>query len=476
MTDVFISYSRTDSDFVRRLFDDLNTRGREAWVDWKGIDTGTDWWKSICEAIEDADNFVLIVSQDALNSVYCHREIEHARKNNKQIIPFIYKPLDENKWKHQPLSNQAVDNWNYLKTIQWVDYADKLKEDLNQATTELLATVDTDRERKEAHRRLLQRIRDWETRGCSPSALLRGDELIDYEDWLAQTEAAVDEPRATDEQRNYIAASRSAEDESTRQDAQRERRIRQFRLSATVLSVFLLIAGFAGVFVYNQAKIFEGQAQVAGSAQAQSVLARDTSIAQAVTATKAQGEAVFAQQTAIAGANVAGTRVYAGNATLGSVNTQAALVATQVQDSKNRIESLRLAALSNYTLSSSRPNAEVAALLGIRALNTVYSPQAEAALRPVADQLLTVLLLPGHSDRVNSVAFSPDGRYALTGSMDRTAILWDVASGTALHTLAGHSDRVNSVAFSPDGRYALTGSMDRTAILWDVASGTALHP
>ncbi len=83
--------------------------------------------------------------------------------------------------------------------------------------------------------------------------------------------------------------------------------------------------------------------------------------------------------------------------------------------------------------------------------------------------------LAGHSDQVNSVAFSPDGRYALTGSMDRTAILWDVASGTALHTLAGHADQVYSVAFSPDGRYALTGSFDHTAILWDVASGTTLH-
>jgi hypothetical protein len=36
MTDVFISYSRKDTDFIRQLFDSLNRHKREAWVDWRG--------------------------------------------------------------------------------------------------------------------------------------------------------------------------------------------------------------------------------------------------------------------------------------------------------------------------------------------------------------------------------------------------------------------------------------------------------
>jgi Flp pilus assembly protein TadD len=71
------------------------------------------------------------------------------------------------------------------------------------------------------------------------------------------------------------------------------------------------------------------------------------------------------------------------------------------------------------------------------------------------------------------VAFSPDGRTALTGSGDKTARLWDVSSGKPLATLQ-HEDGVSAVAFSPDGRTALTGSDDTTARLWDVASGKPL--
>src|ERR1035441_3743473 len=52
---------------------------------------------------------------------------------------------------------------------------------------------------------------------------------------------------------------------------------------------------------------------------------------------------------------------------------------------------------------------------------------------------------------INSVAYSPDGRYVLTGG-DNAARLWDAATGQLLRVFAGHALPVNSVAFSPDGR------------------------
>ncbi len=76
----------------------------------------------------------------------------------------------------------------------------------------------------------------------------------------------------------------------------------------------------------------------------------------------------------------------------------------------------------------------------------------------------------GHSLGVNSVAFSPDGKYLASGSEDKTVKLWSVESHKEITTLQGHSSHVLSVAFSPDGKYLASGSLDRTVKLWSVES------
>jgi WD40 repeat protein len=66
----------------------------------------------------------------------------------------------------------------------------------------------------------------------------------------------------------------------------------------------------------------------------------------------------------------------------------------------------------------------------------------------------------GHSSAVLSVAFSPDGKYLASGSLDNTVKLWSVGSQKEVTTLEGHYNVVTSVAFSPDGKYLVSGSWD----------------
>jgi WD40 repeat protein len=118
------------------------------------------------------------------------------------------------------------------------------------------------------------------------------------------------------------------------------------------------------------------------------------------------------------------------------------------------------------------------------AFSVAFSPDGRQVVSGSIDEMVqlwdaaagaALYTLEGHLSSVKSVAFSPDGRRVVSGSNDETVRLWDAATGAALHTLKGYSDWVNSVAFSPDGGRVVSGSDDKTVRLWDAATGAALQ-
>ena len=86
-----------------------------------------------------------------------------------------------------------------------------------------------------------------------------------------------------------------------------------------------------------------------------------------------------------------------------------------------------------------------------------------------------LLTFSGHTQIALTVAVTPDGRRAISGSHDCTLKVWDLESGAELRTLEGHTQSVLKVAVTPDGRRAISGSHDCTLKVWDLESGTELH-
>ena len=81
----------------------------------------------------------------------------------------------------------------------------------------------------------------------------------------------------------------------------------------------------------------------------------------------------------------------------------------------------------------------------------------------------------GHQGEVTSVAFSPDGRTALSGSDDNMLKLWDVSTGKEIRSFVANQYGVHSVAFSPDGRTGMSGGYDPPLKLWDVSTGKEIR-
>ena len=109
-----------------------------------------------------------------------------------------------------------------------------------------------------------------------------------------------------------------------------------------------------------------------------------------------------------------------------------------------------------------------------RQLATVTSKGAQVWDVATGRELLRVRHPGDRKVKVQSIAFSPDGRWLATGGTDWTARVWHVATGKERGRFIG-GKWVKSIAFSPDGRWLAAGSSRGVAQIWEVATGQELR-
>ncbi|XP_030078246.1 notchless protein homolog 1 isoform X1 [Microcaecilia unicolor] len=103
-----------------------------------------------------------------------------------------------------------------------------------------------------------------------------------------------------------------------------------------------------------------------------------------------------------------------------------------------------------------------------KVLDIIYQPQAVFRVRAVTRCTSS---LEGHTDAVVSVAFSPTGKYLVSGSGDTTVRFWDLSTETPHFTARGHKHWVLSIAWSPDGKKLASGCKNSQIFLWDPHTG-----
>jgi WD40 repeat protein len=125
--------------------------------------------------------------------------------------------------------------------------------------------------------------------------------------------------------------------------------------------------------------------------------------------------------------------------------------------------------------------------------SAAFSPDGRLALSGYSDGTLRLWNIAGQVEfrrfatdgtPLAAVAVSPDGRRLLTGDMTDVTTLWDAESGEMIRRFEGDAVAVspNAVAFSPGGKYALVGSGDafagtetRSLVLWDLETGEEIR-
>ncbi len=442
--EVFISYSRANSDFARQLNDALTEVGKLTWFDQESIASGADFQQEIYRGIENCDNFLFIISPQSVTSPYCSDEVEYAHKLHKRVITVVYQPV-------APQNLHPV-----LAKTQWIDFGQHGR-DFSANFPKLVRTIDTDREHVHNHTKWSQRAREWSQRNKNVDLLLRGSEFVLAQNWLESTQQENKQPTATNLQQEFIASSSQKIEAEAKAEQDRQREILRLQQERTQEAE----ARLAEEKKYAQRqKFFAGVATIGFMITTALGLAalfeyRKSKIS-AINAISLSSEALFASNKKL-------------DALIEAIRAKRklqklSLIAGKEPQSKVK-QALQKAV---YTIKeSNRLSGHYGAVLGV-----AFSPDRELIASGSTDNTIRLWkrdgsllkILKGHQGSVNAVTFSPNSQLIATASVDNTIKLWK-RDGTLLKTFEGEQD-FNRVAFSADGTTLALASQDRTIELW----------
>jgi len=446
MAEIFLSYSRRDQEFVRKLHDYLLSDGRDVWVDWESIPLTADWFEEIKAGIEGADAFLFVISPDSVRSEVCAAEIEHALNMNKRFVPLLYRELVEAHDKAALHPKISSHNWTFMRT----------DEEYQQSLKLLTDALDTDLEHARVHTRILTRALEWDHRGRDVSFVLRGSDLKEAANWLADVEGK--EPEVSEIQIEYIQASQVAE--------RWRKRERALMFGITIGIVVAILSAVIAVFQAVDAKEQRDEANIQrAEAIRQSERAQLLSLA--------------------ANAQVALTN----NNTDLSIALALASNGGEIDQRSSETErALADAAYSGGTVKRFVDHEEDVYSVAFNHDGTLAASGGESGVVLLWNIATGQIYhrFAGHSYPVNSIDIDPNSQYlvsAACGQKDDTEdtdctrgdiILWDIITGEEVRRFEGHEGDVLSVEFDPWGDRLLSGGTDSTMRLWDVETGEEL--